>query len=321
MSAVRQLLREALDALLSFARFVYQREPARVAGLAGSVVLWLLLHLGFNLSLADAFAPAAAAWLLAELVRGQVTPTASTALTFAPSLLVSSRPSRLDLLPDPHPTGKRTGAVIRHDERDFTPDRLTPSASDVSRLWQTIRAALCVMLLNDRLGDCTIAALLKLYAILLTIAGQPIPDNLLTDATALEFYEKIDGYRLGVPSTDRGGDLQTVLTYAQKTGVNGVKLGLFASIPTGNLAKIKATLRAKGALYSALDLPDDYAELGFRWVFHRGDPPDASEGHCVVLVMLAGRFFALTWGGVATVSQEFLTTYFVQHFAIDGLAA
>lgn len=230
-------------------------------------------------------------------------------------------PDRLSLLPAPHPSGKRTGAVITHDRRDYKPGRLKAKTADVSGAWHTILAALKVMLLNDRLGDCTIAAFLKLVAILLTIAGRPIPRDLLTDATALRLYEQWDGYVAGQQNTDQGGDPREVLKAGQKIGVDGVKVGMFAAVPTDDLAAIKAALRAHGALYSALYLPDDYDRMGFRWIVQRGNKPDPNEGHAVVVVMFGGKFFALTWGGVATVSPSFLTGYFAQHFAVDGLAA
>lgn len=234
---------------------------------------------------------------------------------------VKTTDNRLALLPAPHPSGKRTGAVITHDRRDYKPGRLKAKTADVSGAWRTILAALKVMLLNDRLGDCTIAAFLKLVAILLTIAGRPIPRDLLTDATALRLYEQWDGYVAGQQDTDQGGDPREVLKAGQKIGIDGVKVGTFAAVPTGDLAAIRAALRAHGALYSALYLPDDYDRMGFRWIVQRGNKPDPNEGHAVVVVMFGGKFFALTWGGVATVSPSFLTGYFAQHFAVDGLAA
>lgn len=227
--------------------------------------------------------------------------------------------AKLQLLPAPHPSRKRTGAVITTDHHDYTPDRLTPKPKDVSGAWHTILAALKIMLLNDRLGDCTIAAYLKLVMILCAITGRPIPK--FTDADALHLYEQWDGYIAGRQSTDLGGDPREVLKMGQTEGIGGIRLGTFASIPAGSLPAIRAALRAHGALYSALYLPDDYDRIGFRWVVQPHDPPDPNEGHAVVVVMFAGKFFALTWGGLATVSPGFLTRYFVQHFAVDGLAA
>lgn len=224
---------------------------------------------------------------------------------------------RLSLLPPPHPSGKRTGALITRDHRDYTPDRLTSKPKDVSAVWRQTKN--WPLLLNATLGDCTIAGLLHLLTILTAIAGRPAPA--WSDADALRLYEQWAGYRPGVKSTDTGADPRQILLDAQKIGVDGLKIGSFASVPTASLTAIKAALRAHGALYSALYLPDDYDRMGFRWIVQRSYRPDPNEGHAVVVVMFAGRFYAITWGGLATVSEGFLLEYFVQHFAVEGLTA
>src|SRR5271154_4740495 len=54
------------------------------------------------------------------------------------------------------------------------------------------------MLLNDTLGDCTIAACL--HAIMVWMLNHKVPFT-PTDAEALKYYELFDGYVNGDPST------------------------------------------------------------------------------------------------------------------------
>lgn len=83
------------------------------------------------------------------------------------------------------------------------------------------------MMLNDELGDCTIAAIYHL----IQLWSFHVSDAMLTepDALVLKMYEKIDGYVAGDPSTDQGGIMQHVMKYWMRKGVamaNGVNKAL-----------------------------------------------------------------------------------------------
>ena len=73
------------------------------------------------------------------------------------------------------------------------------------------------MMLNDQLGDCTVAAighLLQVWSFIATGTMLTEPDSVVLNA-----YELIDGYVPGDPSTDQGGMMQHVMRYWLKKGV------------------------------------------------------------------------------------------------------
>lgn len=81
------------------------------------------------------------------------------------------------------------------------------------------------MLLNDQLGDCTAAGLLHMMQCWRAKAMKlEVPD----DGAALDIYSATSGYLQGQPDTDRGANMNDVLSYAQKN-LSGVPYNNFSA--------------------------------------------------------------------------------------------
>jgi hypothetical protein len=159
------------------------------------------------------------------------------------------------------------------------------------------------MLLNDQLGDCTVAGILHACQAVSALSGRNPGGAQFGDDEALTVYEAVSGYVPGNPSTDVGATLASVCNYGIKTGftdVNGEvhKLAGWAEIgdPT-NLTLIKKALYTFGTVYMAFNLPESAEDQ-----FNAEQPfvPVAGSaiagGHCMVL-----QFSALFAGDSAAV--------------------
>jgi hypothetical protein len=108
------------------------------------------------------------------------------------------------------------------------------------------------MLMNDTLGDCTIAAALHAVQVWMLSQGKTYTP---TDAIALEYYEKWDGYVNGDPNTDNGGDETTVLTRWKAHNLNTHVLRGWVDPQPGNQTHIMQSIAYFGGVYIGLQLP------------------------------------------------------------------
>jgi hypothetical protein len=108
------------------------------------------------------------------------------------------------------------------------------------------------MLMNDTLGDCTIAS--ALHAVMVWMANQG-KTYVPTDATALKYYERFDGYVNGDPNTDQGGDENNVLTQWRKYSLDTHVLKGWVDPQPGNATHIQQSIAFFGGVYIGLQLP------------------------------------------------------------------
>jgi len=139
------------------------------------------------------------------------------------------------------------------------------------------------MLLNDQLGDCTIAGVAHAIMVWsLNAVGAPVH---FTDEDVLDYYEKWDGYVPDDPDTDQGGVELDVLNNWRKNGFVGHQLAMHAEVNTKKRAEIVQAMWLCGGLYSGLALPIT-AQKQNTW---HVDPdagadgePGSWGGHCLV---------------------------------------
>jgi len=161
------------------------------------------------------------------------------------------------------------------------------------------------MLLNDMLGDCTIAGAMHAVMGWSLNAGRPLR---FIDADALEYYKRFCNYDPKDPSTDAGGILLDVLNDWRKQGINGHKVTAFASVRPMNVTEVKQALVLFGPLYCGLDFPQ--SAIGQKqWELTRDRA--IAGGHCVVMIGYneIGPVF-ISWGGVYQATWEFYNYYF-----------
>jgi hypothetical protein len=115
-----------------------------------------------------------------------------------------------------------------------------------------------LMLMNDQLGDCGIAAMfhgtMSKLASLLTTPTILAP----TDAEVVAFYSAAGGYRPGKPWTDAGVNNPTMLSLAQKQGymIGGQKrrIGPYAQISGSDVATIQQGIYFLGGALFGIEL-------------------------------------------------------------------
>jgi hypothetical protein len=165
-------------------------------------------------------------------------------------------------------------------------------------------------MLNDTLGDCTIAGVAHAIQIWTANTGstKTTPDSVIES-----YYEKWDGYVPGKPSTDNGGIELDVLNDWQKQGFNGNALMAFADPKTASLAEVRQSIALFGGVYIGLSLPltaqtqevwDVVPKAGAK------AKPNSWGGHCVFVPKYDEKgFTCITWGQLKTMTLAFWNKY------------
>ena len=171
------------------------------------------------------------------------------------------------------------------------------------------------MMANDRLGDCTCAAMGHTIEGMTTDAGTPfIP----TDDQVVAAYSAVSGYNPTTGKNDNGATCLSVLKYWAKTGLGGHVIKAFATIGTeiGTISQalVKSSVYLFGSTYVGLLLPLT-AQTQDVWdvVSATGDgAPGSWGGHAVPVVGYdAEGLTFISWGAVRRMTWAFFATYCV----------
>jgi hypothetical protein len=190
----------------------------------------------------------------------------------------------------------------------LTPGAVLPAAP-ASADWLS-RVTDWPMYLNDRVGDCTCAAVGHMIEAFTAYAqGAPVE---LTDQDVLWTYEAVTGYDPRDPSTDRGAYVQDVLAYWQATGVAGHRILAYAAVDVANLDEVRLAVDLFGAVDVGLQFPSSAMDQ-----FNAGQPWDVvdgatvSGGHCVPVGAYAadGSLTCVTWGRPQVMTEAFWRAY------------
>ena len=169
------------------------------------------------------------------------------------------------------------------------------------------------MLLNDQLGDCTIAGALHLDQALAAAAGKGFKP---TDAEALAAYEAIDGYRPGDPSTDQGGVLIDVLKAWRSQGIGGRKILGFAAVNIRDRTEVQQAIYLFGGIYTGAMLPIS-AQTQPEWWDASPNDGGVWGGHCVPDLDYDKEGLAcITWGAVKRMTWAFFQRYCDEAYAV-----
>jgi hypothetical protein len=182
------------------------------------------------------------------------------------------------------------------------------------------------MMLNDNLGDCTIAAAGHLIQEW-TANAYGGPGHIVADPDILKAYEAVSGYKPGKPDTDDGAVELDVLNYWRKTGIGGHKIWAFAAVAPRNHVHVQQAAYLFGGLYIGLDLPvAAQAQLDAKkpWDPPTKHPsrdwePGSWGGHAVPIVAYDQNWLTVvTWGALQKMSWRFLDTYCSETWAVLG---
>lgn len=175
------------------------------------------------------------------------------------------------------------------------------------------------MMLNDQLGDCTIAGVAHAVQVWSANTGNTIT---VADSIIQTYYQNWDGYVPGNPSTDSGGIELDVLTNWQKQGFSGHTLTAFADAKAPNLVEIRQSIALFGGVYIGLALPLT-AQNQDVWDVVSGGGAKAKKGswggHCVFVPKYDEKTFTcITWGQLKTMTLAFWTKYCDEAHALLG---
>lgn len=166
------------------------------------------------------------------------------------------------------------------------------------------------MMLNDTLGDCTIAGAAHAVQVWSANTGKmvTVPDTIIES-----YYQQWDGYVPGDPGTDNGGVELDVLNDWRRQGLAGNALMAFADPKPAHLVEIRQSITLFGGVYIGLALPLS-AQTQEIWdvVSSDGDnaKPGSWGGHCVFVPKYDEQgFTCITWGQLKTMTVAFWKEY------------
>jgi hypothetical protein len=175
------------------------------------------------------------------------------------------------------------------------------------------------MMLNDQLGDCTIAGCAHA---LQTWTMNTTEIVTLPDSTVLSYYEQWDGYNPSDPSTDQGGVEIDVLNNWRQNGLDGHTILGFADPDPGDRVHVKQAISIFGGIYIGLALPLT-AQMQNKWEpvqDYQKNPnakPGSWGGHCVYVVAYNEYgLLCVTWGRLLWMSWGFWAIYCNESHAI-----
>lgn len=175
------------------------------------------------------------------------------------------------------------------------------------------------MMMNDKLGDCTIAGVAHAIQVWSACLGK---ENTVDDNTVLSYYENWDGYNPADPSTDSGGIELDVLNDWHKQGFSSHNLLAFAAPKYTNLVEIRQSITLFGGVYIGLSLPITAQNQDVWDVVANGGANGTKGswgGHCVFVPKYDEHgFTCITWGGLKTMTLAFWKKYCDEAYSLLG---
>jgi hypothetical protein len=175
------------------------------------------------------------------------------------------------------------------------------------------------LMLNDNLGDCTIACPGHLIQSWTASAGKEVT---VPDSVILAAYEAWDGYVNGNAATDNGGDILTVLQDWQAQGLGGFEITASAEINLTQL-RISQAIYAFGGANCGVALPlTAQSQVGGTWdVIGDGKTGPSAPGswglHCTAVVAYnAIGPVCVTWGQLQQMTWSFFMNYYDEAHAV-----
>ncbi|HEY1987775.1 MAG TPA: hypothetical protein VGG85_20345 [Terracidiphilus sp.] len=175
------------------------------------------------------------------------------------------------------------------------------------------------MMLNDKLGCCTIAGVGHAIQVWSACTGGEVT---VADSVIESFYEQWDGYNPADPNTDNGGIELDVLNDWRKTPVDGHNLLAFADPKVSNLVEVRQSITLFGGVYIGVGLPVT-AQNQDVWDVVPNSGANGKKGswggHCVFVPKYDEHgFTCITWGGLKTMTLNFWKKYVDEAHTLFG---
>lgn len=213
-------------------------------------------------------------------------------------------------------------APVRHDERTLMFAKYLDTAvvlPTVPRTQTVPTVRSWPMYLNDRLGDCTIAAGAHMIQSWSKEAKRPLTP-LEADVAYAYWQTGTPPHETGWPGavTDDGRVELDVLNYWRHTGIGGDKIEAYAAVDPTDHAAMKAAIWLFGGVYVGIALPKS-AQKQASWKVVTGPDsrPGSWGGHAVPLLgYTSAQATCVTWGQKVRMTWEFIDDYCEEAYAI-----
>src|ERR1019366_7098208 len=152
-------------------------------------------------------------------------------------------------------SGMKLGKLAaRRDPRTLKMSRyLTPKLAPAPHEFSlTAKLSHLGMMVNDRLGDCTIATVGHMIQTWTANVGSQI---IIPDADIVTMYEAACGYNPADPNTDQGGIELDVLNFWRKNPVDNNPLQAYAYLAPHQTEEIRQSIYYFGGAYLGIQLP------------------------------------------------------------------
>lgn len=164
--------------------------------------------------------------------------------------------------------------------------------------WVSKLAITWGMMLNDRLGDCTCAAVGHAIQVMTALAGgRPVT---VSDGHVLRMYEAVSGYNPRTGANDNGAVEATVLLRWRRHGLSGHKITAYGRVDHTNLVAVKQTIALFGFAYIGTMVPKAWELEPHVWGVPKGKAAGRIVGgHAVILVGWDETgFWLISWGQI-----------------------
>lgn len=213
----------------------------------------------------------------------------------------------------------------RHDPRQLKlsryllPSQLPPVRQYVK--WQQTVKQPWGMLLNDRIGCCTVATMGHIVHSMTAANGQ---ETVLHDADILKAYSAISGYDPNTGANDNGAVEVDALNYFRKVGVGGHTIGAYVSCDVRDKREIQEAIYLMGACYLGVALPLAWQNQKawnaphFRFDFgHPAWRPGSWGGHAVPAIGYDQEgAWLVSWGELIKISWDAFPIYVDEGYAL-----
>ncbi len=183
--------------------------------------------------------------------------------------------------------------------------------------WST-KVASWPMMMNNTIGDCTVAAAGHCIEEWTTDVDDPV---IVPDATIVAVYSVVSGYDPKTGQHDVGANELKVLNYWRQQGIGGHTIRAYAALEPGNLDHVRDAVFLFGNCYIGLAMPLS-AQTQAIWSVPPGGPagqgaPGSWGGHAVPVVAYDPQgLTVVTWGALKRMTWGFWSAYCDEAYAL-----
>ena len=170
------------------------------------------------------------------------------------------------------------------------------------------------MMINDRIGDCTIAAAGHLVE---TWTANESKAYIIPDKAIVAAYSAVSGYNPVTGANDDGAMIRDVLNLWRKSGIGGHKIDAYASVTPHNHVEMNQAAWLFGGTDLGIDMPGAWQRAKI-WDTGRGASyqPGSWGGHSVPVVAYDAQYvYAVTWGYVQRLTWRAVDAYVSEAWA------